>query len=104
LIAGIIKGEYLQHGNHEYYQFRIAETDNNDYLIDYPEKMKYPLTLREILSGRNIVTPDYIPDLDYMDLKVPYEQVLEKYREDKTIEATKTTIEGMLLLLKEIII
>lgn len=38
--------------------------------------MKYPKTLRMILSGRNIVTHKFNPDVEYETVHVKYEDKL----------------------------
>lgn len=76
LICAIIKGEYFVHGNSEYYQFWIKGERYREFFIDYPEKMKYPKTLRMILSGRNIVTHKFNPDVEYETVHVKYEDKL----------------------------
>lgn len=90
LIKGIIKGEHLTHGPHQYYQFRLAMDDTNDYVIDYSDELYYPKTLEEILSGRNIVTPGFEPNPED-NIKQPYDKVLEGYFESKDPKAARRT-------------
>ena len=91
LIDYIIKGEYENHAGSPYYKFRIAGDDTNDYLIDYPEEMTYPKTLKQILSGRHIVTPEYIEDIHYNDVRIPYKDILASYKRAKMIESGSTS-------------
>ena len=81
-ISEIIKGEYYIHGNSEYYQFTTKGDHPSEYFIDYPEKMKYPKTLKEILSGRAIVTPKFNPDIDTSNPILKYSDKLE-YAENR---------------------
>lgn len=85
LINNIIKGEHYVHHNSEFYTFRLARTEEPQYAIDYPESIKYPLVLKQILSGRDIVTSDYIPDLVYDDVRVSYEETVRAYKYKKAV-------------------
>lgn len=90
LIDQIIKGEHYVHGKTEFYSFRIAREDTIEFLIDYPEVMKYPQTLRQILSGRNIITHKFIPDLVYNDIRVSYEETVKAYYKKKQLGSPET--------------
>lgn len=96
LISDIIKGEYFMQGDNHYYTFCIRSEEPMEFIIDYPERMKYPKTLAQILSGRNIVTPNFDPEVVHDDATVPYEASLYAKEVDKKIarhEEAKLLIE-----------
>ena len=76
-ISDIIKGEYYVHANSEYYQFTVKGDYPTEFFIDYPEKMKYPKTLKYILSGNAIVTHKFNPDIDTSNPFLSYKDKLE---------------------------
>ena len=78
IINNIIKGETMKNGNDAYYTFLVTGTQPKTFFIDYPERMRYPNVLREILSGRNIVTERFDPDVVHDDSRIPYEERLEE--------------------------
>lgn len=94
IINDIIKGESMKNGNDAYYTFLVSGTQPKTFFIDYPERMQYPNVLREILSGRNIVTERFDPDVIHDDARIPYEERLEEKEINNLIKEHKASQEA----------
>ena len=93
IINEIIHGEIKTYRGNRWYLFRLEETPN--YIIYTPHEIEKIHTLVEILKGRNIVTQDFIHDIQHDNPLIPYSEVLQKYFRVKVLKEQLVSNEMM---------